>query len=86
MNPILGEYLGTTALLSSIAYVGTPVVVAATVLVVKLLLERVSGGHINPAVTVWAFLSGSIGKTKAVSYILAQVAAAITVFLLKTRA
>jgi glycerol uptake facilitator-like aquaporin len=85
MNPVLAEYLGTTAFLSSIAFVGTPVVIAGTLLVVILAIGSVSGGHVNPAVTLWAFLSGKLGQTKALSYVAAQIAGAITVYLLKTR-
>ena len=31
MNPVLAEYLGTTAFLSSIAFVGPPLVIAGTI-------------------------------------------------------
>jgi aquaporin Z len=85
MNPVLAEYLGTTAFLSSVAFVGTPVVIAATLLAVILLIGKVSGGHVNPAITLWAFLSGKVSQTKALSYVAAQLAGAITVYLLKTR-
>jgi aquaporin Z len=85
MNPVLAEYLGTTAFLSSIAFVGTPLVIAGTLFVVILLIGKISGGHVNPAITFWAFLSGKVSQTKAVSYVLAQLAGAVTVYLLKTR-
>jgi MIP family channel proteins len=38
---------------------------------------RISGGHINPAVTVAALVTGKIGKEKAVAYILAQLVGAV---------
>jgi aquaporin Z len=85
MHPALLEYLGTTVFLSSIAFVGTPIVIAGTLFVVILALGKLTGGHVNPAVTLWAFLSGSIGRTKALTYVAAHTAAAITVYLLKTR-
>jgi len=40
---------------------------------------------VNPAITLWAFLSGKVSQTKAVSYVLAQLAGAVTVYLLKSR-
>lgn len=83
MNPVLAEYLGTTAFLSSVAFVGTPVVIAGTLLVVILLIGKISGGHVNPAITLWSFLSGKVGQTKALSYVGAQLAGAVTVYLLK---
>ena len=85
MNPVLAEYLGTTVFLSSIAFVGTPLVIAGTLFVVILAIGSLSGGHVNPAITLWAFLSGKLGRGKAISYVAAQLAGAVTVYLLKTR-
>ena len=84
ISPVLAEYLGTTAFLSSIAFVGTPVVIAGTLLVVILLIGTISGGHVNPAITLWSFLSGKITQTKAISYVGAQLAGAVTVYLLSS--
>jgi glycerol uptake facilitator-like aquaporin len=84
ISPILAEYLGTTAFLSSVAFVGSPVVIAGTLLVVILLIGTISGGHVNPAITLWSFLSGKITQTKALSYVGAQLAGAVTVYLLSS--
>jgi|688.fasta_scaffold1437926_1 aquaporin Z len=84
ISPVLAEYLGTTAFLSSIAFVGTPVVIAGTLFVVILLIGSISGGHVNPAITLWAFLSGKVNQTKAISYVGAQLAGAVTVYLLSS--
>ena len=84
ISPVLAEYLGTTAFLSSIAFVGTPVVIAGTLFVVILLIGKISGGHVNPAITLWSFLSGKVNQTKAVSYVGAQLAGAVTVYLLSS--
>ena len=84
ISPVLAEYLGTTAFLSSVAFVGTPVVIAGTLFVVILLIGTISGGHVNPAITLWAFLSGKVNQTKAISYVGAQLAGAVTVYLLSS--
>ena len=84
ISPVLAEYLGTTAFLSSVAFVGTPVVIAGTLFVVILLIGSISGGHVNPAITLWAFLSGKVNQTKAISYVGAQLAGAVTVYLLSS--
>ena len=84
ISPVLAEYLGTTAFLSSVAFVGTPVVIAGTLFVVNLLIGSISGGHVNPAITLWAFLSGKVNQTKAISYVGAQLAGAVTVYLLSS--
>ncbi|MFN9960184.1 MAG: aquaporin, partial [bacterium] len=44
----------------------------------------VSGGHFNPAVTAWALASGKIGKSKALQYIIAQVGAALSIWILSS--
>jgi glycerol uptake facilitator-like aquaporin len=85
MNPVLAEYLGTTALLASTVFLGSPLAVAGTLFVVLLLIGKVSGGHVNPAKTLLAFVTGTISQSKAVSFVLAQIAAVVTVYLLKTR-
>jgi glycerol uptake facilitator-like aquaporin len=54
------------------------------VFVVILLIGKISGGHVNPAITLWAFLSGKVNQTKAVSYVGAQLAGAVTVYLLSS--
>ena len=85
MHPALLEYIGTTVFLSSIAFVGTPLVIAGTLFAVIFVLGKLTGGHVNPAVTLWALLSGKLGQSKAILYVAAQLAAAVTVYLLKTR-
>jgi aquaporin Z len=60
------------------------VVIAGTLLVVILLIGTISGGHVNPAITLWSFLSGKITQTKALSYVGAQLAGAVTVYLLSS--
>jgi aquaporin Z len=83
MNPLLVEWAGTTLLLSAISFIGTPLAIGGALFVAVLLGGSISGGHFNPAVTLWALLSGKIGSAKAVSYVLAQVVAAVTVVALK---
>lgn len=85
MNPVVAEYLGTTALLASTVFLGTPLAIAGTVFVVLLLIGKVSGGHINPAKTLLAVVTGTMSQSKAASYVLAQLGAVLTVYLLKTR-
>lgn len=81
-TPQIVEFLGTTLFLSSIAFIGTPVMIIAALAIAIGLGGKISGGHFNPAVTSWALLSGKISQHKAIGYIIAQLAAAVFVYFL----
>lgn len=83
MSPVLAEFVGTLILIGTIAFLKTPLLIIGGFAAAVLLVGPISGAHLNPAVTTWAFLSGSIGATKAVSYIGAQLLAATSVWLAK---
>ena len=83
-TPQVVEFLGTTLLLSAISFTGTPVLIVAALAIAIGLGGKVSGGHFNPAVTAWALLSGKIGQSKAIGYMIAQLAAAMFVYFLGT--
>jgi len=82
MYPLIVEYLGTLLVITVIAFVNNPYAVGATVTVAILLGQTVSGAHFNPAASVWAWLSGKLPTSLLIPYILAQLAAAVTVALL----
>lgn len=81
-TPQVVEFLGTTLLLSAISFTGTPVLIVAAFAIAVGLGGKVSGGHFNPAVTAWALLSGKISQSKALGYMIAQLAAALFVYFL----
>jgi aquaporin Z len=83
MNAILTEFVGTGLLLSAISYIGTPLAIGFALFVAVLLGGPISGGHFNPAVTLWAYLSHKIASEKAMLYVAAQLAAAVIVFFSK---
>jgi len=79
-SPALVEFLGTSLLIGSVSFTGVPVLIVGALAIAIGLGGKISGGHFNPAVTMWALASGKIGQSKAVCYILAQLAAAILVW------
>lgn len=83
-SPAIIEYLGTCLLIGAIAFTGTPVLIVAAFAVAVGLGGKVSGGHFNPAVTLWALAENKINKQKALSYIMAQIGAALTIWLTKS--
>lgn len=80
VSPVVAEFLGTYVLIAAIAFVGTPLIIVAAFALAVFLAAPISGAHLNPAVTLWALLSGKIGQTKALSYVGAQLLAATAVW------
>lgn len=83
-SPALVEYLGTSLLIGAVSFTGVPVLIIAALAIAVGLGGKISGGHFNPAVTLWALLSGKISQSKAVLYVLAQVGAAATIWVLQS--
>jgi len=80
LSPAIVEFLGTALLVGTVSFTGVPVLIVAALAVAIGLGGKISGGHFNPAVTAWALLSGKIGQSRAVTYILAQLAAAVFIW------
>jgi aquaporin Z len=67
------EFLGTFLLVLSIfASGGNWLVIGATLGVVVLLIGAVSGGHVNPAVSLAMYMNGSLKPMDLFSYVFAQ--------------
>ncbi len=79
-SPTLVEFLGTSLLIGTVSFTGVPLLIVAAFAIAIALGGKISGGHFNPAVTAWALASGKIGQAKAVAYILAQLAAAVSIW------
>ena len=81
LSPTMVEFLGTSLLVGAVSFTGAPLLIVAALAIAIALGGKVSGGHFNPAVTAWALASGKIGQAKAVGYILAQLAAAVFIWI-----
>src|SRR6187402_2685991 len=92
MRTYLAEFLGTfwlvlggcgSAMISAgfpelgIGFVGVSLAFGLTVLTIAYSLGHVSGAHLNPAVTIGFWASGSIGADKILPYIGSQIAGAV---------
>jgi aquaporin Z len=51
---------------------GNFAVIGATLAVVIYLLGKISGGHVNPAVSLAFYLKGALSMTEFVGYVVAQ--------------
>lgn len=81
-SPAVTEFLGTSLLVGAVSFTGVPLLIVAALAIAIALGGKISGGHFNPAVTAWAFLSGKIGRAKAMSYTIAQLSAAAFIWVL----
>lgn len=60
-------------------------IIVATFAIAVLITGPISGGHLNPAVTLWALMSGKIGTSRAIHHMIAQLLAVVAVYLAKSR-
>jgi len=77
MYNYLAEFLGTLFYVYVILATGNPLAIGAALALSILLTANVSGGHINPAVTIVMASLGKIGTNDIVPYILAQIFGAL---------
>jgi len=81
MEAVFVEFLGTLLLISGGLF-GGPLLTLAALAIAIYFGGKVSGGHFNPAVTFFKYLSGNISQTKAMWYVSAQYCASLIIFLL----
>ena len=82
MTPLLAEFIGTFLLISVIAFIGNPIAIGAALWAAIVLVGKSSGGHFNPAVTLWAYLGKKVSASRAMTHIGAQLAAAAAVWMI----
>ena len=73
MQKYLVEFLGTALFVYVIIATGNPLAIGATLALVILLIGNVSGGHVNPAVSIAMNAAGKLPTNDLIPYILAQV-------------
>jgi glycerol uptake facilitator-like aquaporin len=72
MNKYLVEFLGTGFFVYVILATGNPIAIGAALALIILLTSSISGGHINPAVSLVMASLGKIEPSELVPYIFAQ--------------
>lgn len=77
---LLSEFVGTFVIILGYAYFNTLPIILTLIVLAK----TVTLGHLNPAVTIWYYVSGKMDITKAALYILAQCLAPVLFVILKT--
>ena len=74
------EFIGTFILMLAIFTTGNPVFIAAAFLGAITIASSISGGHINPAVSLAMLMNGSIKINQLMVYIPAQILGALTAY------
>ena len=71
---LIGEFIGVFALVSVyLATKGEPLYMGFTLVALTLMVGALSGAHLNPIVTVGAWVTRKVSHLKALTYIVAQV-------------
>jgi glycerol uptake facilitator-like aquaporin len=81
-GPVLIEFLATSYFLGVISFTGNLLYVVSAFAFMPGLAGKLSGAHINPAVTALALMSGKISKARALAYMLAQISAAVFIWVM----
>jgi len=77
MYKYLAEFLGTLFLMYVIAATGNPLAGGAALALSMLMTANISGGHINPAVTIAMAAAGKTDVNEIIPYILSQIFGAL---------
>jgi glycerol uptake facilitator-like aquaporin len=73
MQKYLVEFLGTLFFVYIILATGNPLAIGAALALAILVTRDVSGGHINPAVTITMAAAGKLPTTEIVPYCVSQI-------------
>jgi len=72
MYNYLVEFVGTSIFVYVILATGNPLAIGATLALIMLVSSKISGGHINPAVSIVMAASGNLPTGDLIPYIIAQ--------------
>lgn len=73
MYKYLAEFFGATFFIYVILATGNPLAIGAALSLVILLTSGVSGGHVNPAVTITLASAGKFPTADIIPYCMAQI-------------
>lgn len=77
----VAEYLGAFFFILAIfASGGNPLIIGAALALVIFLIAGMSGGHVNPAVSLSMFMNGSLKPAELFSYVFAQLLGGVSAY------
>jgi aquaporin Z len=74
LNKYLAEFLGTLFFVYIILATGNAIAIGAALAIAIMIAGTISGGHINPAVSIAMVAAGKMSSSDLLPYILAQIA------------
>jgi aquaporin Z len=74
LNKYLVEFLGTLFFVYIVLATGNAIAIGAALAIAVMIASSISGGHINPAVSVAMVAAGRLSSSELLPYVLAQVA------------
>jgi glycerol uptake facilitator-like aquaporin len=81
VGAFIGEFIGAFVLVTAFLVTkGEPLYLGFAAIAAVLLVATVSGAHLNPVITVGAWVTRRIGHTKALVYVVAQILGAAAAF------
>ena len=72
-NKYLVEFLGSIFFIYVILATGNPLAIGAALALVIILIRNISGGHVNPAITITMAAAGKIPNNEILPYCIAQI-------------
>ena len=84
LSPTVVEFLGTALLISAVAFGSSPLLIVSALGVAIALGGKISGGHFNPAVTLFQYMNGKVSQNRALMYVGAQLAAGVAIAFLRS--
>jgi len=73
MYNYLVEFIGTLFFIYIILATGNPLAIGSALAIIILLTSNISGGHINPAVTIAMAAAGKLPSVEVIPYCLSQI-------------
>jgi len=73
LNKYLVEFLGSIFFIYVVLATGNALAIGAALALVVLLTKNISGGHINPAITITMAAAGQITNVEIIPYCIAQI-------------
>ena len=78
MLSYLVEFLGTFLFLSVVVATTNPLLISGALLTVILLIGKISGAPVNPAISVMLWAKGALSNKDLLGYVVAQLAGGLT--------
>jgi aquaporin Z len=79
--PYVAEYIGAFFFILSIfASGGNPLIIGASLALVIFLIASISGGHVNPAVSLAMYMNGTLTPVDLLSYMVAQLLGGVSAY------